>query len=72
MAIYSYTHKTDLNLCKKTKRIGIQKYAQTSKIFFCPEIATKGGDRNILFGMPHLRDLTLHTKTKRIGIPKNA
>ncbi len=70
--MYIYTHKTHLNLCKKTKRIGIQKYAQTSKIFFCPETATKGGDHNILLGMPHLWDLTLHTKTKTIGIRKYA
>ncbi len=56
----------------KTKRIGIKKYAKTSEIFVCPEIATKGGDHNIHLGMPHLRDLTLHTKTKRIGIQKYA
>jgi hypothetical protein len=39
-------HLRDLTLHTKTKRIGIQKYAWTSKILFCPEIATNGGDHN--------------------------
>jgi len=49
----------------KRKRIGIQNYAQTSEIFVCPEIATKGGDHNIHLGMPHLRGFNPTHKNKK-------